>query len=236
MSEKDGGKVMAKSDRYFEIIQLLRQAKRPLLARELAEELEVSRRTIYRDIATLQARQTPILGEPGVGYVMRKGYDLPPINFDVDEAEAVSIGLNMVARTGDTDLWRSARKAARKLNEAAPGTKRLVASSWGIDATPAIDMAMLRLAIRQETKLRLIYQDAAEARTERNVWPIVLIYYVDTAMLVGWCELRHAIRHFRLDRVISSKFLADGFQGEGEVLIAEWEATHKNETVTTRKF
>lgn len=225
---------MAKSDRYFEIIQLLRQAKRPLLARDMAEELEVSRRTIYRDIATLQARQTPIVGEPGVGYVMRKGYDLPPINFDTEEAEAVSIGLNMVARTGDVELWRSARKAARKLNEAAPGTRRLVASSWGIDAAPAIDMAQLRQAIRQETKVSLTYRDVSEAETERNVWPLVLIYYVDTAMLVGWCELRSALRHFRLDRVLNSRFLSDTFQGDGEALIAEWEATQKDDTVWTK--
>ena len=107
----------SKTTRFFEIIQLLRDAKKPLLARDLATVLEVSVRTVYRDIASLQAMQTPILGEPGVGYVMRKGYDLPPINLDVDEAEAIAVGLSLVARTGDPGLWRAAGRASRKLHE-----------------------------------------------------------------------------------------------------------------------
>jgi predicted DNA-binding transcriptional regulator YafY len=227
---------MGKTTRFFEIIQLLRHAKRPLLARELAEELEVSRRTIYRDIATLQSMQTPILGEPGVGYVMRKGYDLPPINFDIDEAEAVAVGLSMVARTGDIGLWRAAKRASRKLSEAAPGTQRLIASSWGVVAAPAVDMSTLRSAIRNERKISLSYEDANGAPTGRVVWPLVLIYYVDTAMLAGWCELRRDLRHFRLDRVVGCEFLKDGFDGLGCALIARWEETQKHATVSTKEL
>jgi len=122
---------MSKSTRFSEVIQLLRSATKPILAREIAAALEVSVRTVYRDIASLQAMQAPILGEPGVGYVMRKGYDLPPINLDVDEAEAIAVGLSLIARTGDAGLWRAAGRAARKLQEAAPGTRKLVTSSWG---------------------------------------------------------------------------------------------------------
>ncbi len=225
---------MGKTTRFFEIIQLLRQAKQPLLARDMAETLEVSTRTIYRDIATLQSMQTPILGEPGVGYVMRKGYDLPPINFDIEEAEAVAIGLSLVARTGDVGLWRAARRAARKLNETAPGTQRLITSSWGVEDTPAIDMTALRAAIRQEQKLRLNYGDAEGRETRRTVWPLVLIYYVDTAILVAWCELREGLRHFRLDRIAKSVFLSDSFAGKGEALITQWETTQKEDTVSTK--
>lgn len=225
---------MAKSDRFFEIIQLLRRAARPVLARELAEELEVSRRTIYRDIATLQARQTPIIGEPGVGYVLHRTYDLPAVNFDTDEAEAVAVGLSLVARTGDPGLWRAARRASRKLSETAPSTRRLVASSWGVETIPAVDMTTMRTAIREERKVRLDYSDAAGTITRRVVWPLVLIYYVDNAMIVGWCELRQDIRHFRLDRVGTCSFLEDDFKGEGEALIARWEATQKHDTVSTR--
>lgn len=227
---------MSKSDRFFEIIQLLRRAKRPLLAREMAEELEVSRRTIYRDIATLQAMQTPILGEAGVGYVMRKGYDLPPINFDIDEADAVAVGLSMVARTGDPGLWRAARRASRKLSETSPGTRRLVASSWGVEATPAIDLSALRQLIRDERKIRLTYEDAREERTARTVWPLVLIYYVDTAILVGWCELRRDLRHFRVDRMVDCTPLEDGFAGLGAALVARWEETRKQDTVSTKEL
>ena len=138
----------SKTTRFFEIIQLLRDAKNPLLARDLAALLEVSVRTVYRDIASLQAMQTPILGEPGIGYVMRKGYDLPPINLDVDEADAVAVGLSLVARTGDPGLWSAAGRASRKLYEAAPGTRKLVTSSWGVEAEPPIDLSRLRAAIR----------------------------------------------------------------------------------------
>ncbi len=227
---------MPKSDRFFEIIQLLRAANGPVLAQELAEQLEVSKRTIYRDIATLQSMQTPIYGEAGVGYVMRKGYDLPPLNLDVDEAEAVSVGLSLIARTGDLQLWRAAGRAARKLHEVAPGTQRLVASSWGIDEIDAVDPGLLRAAIRNEQKVELNYEDASAKSTERIIWPLVLIYYVDNAVIAAWCELRDDIRHFRLDRVQSWKLLDEHFVGRGNELREQWEANQKEDTVTTRNF
>ncbi len=227
---------MSKTTRFFEVIQLLRAAKRPLLARELAEALEVSKRTIYRDIASLQAMQTPILGEPGIGYVMRKGYDLPPLNLDVEEAEAVAVGLSLIARTGDPGLWRAAGRAARKLHHTAPGTRNLVTSSWGIESTPPVDLTTLRRAIRTETKLAIDYADAEGAATRRTIWPLVLIYYVDAVMIVGWCELRRDLRHFRLDRVTAHRFLEDSFAGQGDALIARWEKTQKTETVSTKDF
>ena len=215
---------------------MLRTARRPVLAREMADALEVSVRTIYRDIASLQAMQTPILGEPGVGYVMRKGYDLPPINFDVDEAEAIAVGLGLIARIGDPGLWRAAGRAARKLHETAPGTRRLVTSSWGVESVLPVDLSELRAAIRKETKLNIQYRDADQRETRRTIWPLVLIYYVDTAMIVAWCELRQGVRHFRLDRITHCSFLSDGFKGHGEALIARWEQTQKQDTVSTRQL
>jgi predicted DNA-binding transcriptional regulator YafY len=226
----------SKTTRFFEIIQLLRDAKKPLLARDLATALEVSVRTVYRDIASLQAMQTPILGEPGVGYVMRKGYDLPPINLDVDEAEAVAVGLSLIARTGDPGLWRAAGRASRKLHEAAPGTRKLVTSSWGVETEPPIDLTRLRAAIREETKVAIRYRDAEEHETNRIIWPLVLIYYVDNVIIAAWCELRQSLRHFRIDRIAEGAFLSGSFKGEGDSLIAQWEQTQKNETVSTKDF
>lgn len=225
---------MSKSSRLFEVIQLLRAAKRPLLAQDMADTLEVSKRTIYRDIATLQAMQTPIYGEAGVGYVMRKGYDLPPLNFDVDEAEAIAVGLSLIARTGDIGLWRAASRAARKLNEAAPGTRRLVASSWGAEDVQTIDLAQLRAAIRAEQKLHISYADGNGAMTSRTVWPLVLIYYVDNVMIAAWCELRRDFRHFRLDRVLDWSLPGSDFAGQSSELLNKWEATQKDDTVSTR--
>lgn len=227
---------MSKSTRFFEVIQLLRNAQKPVLARDLAKTLEVSVRTVYRDIASLQAMQTPIVGEPGIGYVMRHGYDLPPVNFDVDEAEAVAVGLNMIARTGDPGLWRAARRASYKLHELVPGTRKLIASSWGAQDVPALDLSELRGAIRHEQKARISYTDAEGAETVRVIWPLVLIYYVDNALVVAWCELRQSLRHFRLDRVSKCNFLKDDFKGEGDALIAHWETTQKHDTVSTKSF
>ncbi|UWR12563.1 helix-turn-helix transcriptional regulator [Sulfitobacter mediterraneus] len=225
---------MSKSTRFFEVIQLLRSATKPILAREIAAALEVSVRTVYRDIASLQAMQTPILGEPGVGYVMRKGYDLPPINLDVDEAEAIAVGLSLIARTGDAGLWRAAGRAARKLQEAAPGTRKLVTSSWGVGNTASVDISQIRLAIRRECKLNIRYRDAEGRETARIVWPLVMIYYVDNAMIVAWCEKRQDLRHFRLDRMAHCAFLSEDFKGQGAALIAQWEQTQKHDTVSTK--
>jgi len=227
---------VSKTTRFFEVIQMLRSARGPVLARTIAEALEVSMRTIYRDIATLQAMQIPILGEPGVGYVMRKGYDLPPINFDVDEAEAIAVGLSLIARTGDSGLWRAAGRAARKLHETAPGTRILVASSCGVENALTVDLSELRAAIRNETKLKIGYRDAVDRESNRIIWPLTLIYYVNGAMIVAWCELRHALRHFSLDRIENCTYLPDNFTGCGDKLFAKWEQTQKHETVSTKDF
>lgn len=224
---------MSKSTRFFEIIQMLRTAKAPILARDIAQTLEVSVRTIYRDIATLQSMQTPIYGEPGIGYVMRKGYDLPPINLDVEEAEAIAVGLSMIARTGDAGLIRAAGRASRKLNAIAPTTRQLIASSWGVSVDQTNVMAMIRVAMRDEHKLILGYRDAEGVESDRVIWPLALIYYSDSAMVVAWCELREGLRHFRLDRMISCTGGAEKFTGKGGALLAEWEVTQKAATVET---
>lgn len=225
---------MPKLSRLFEIIQILRAARAPVLAAELAQALEVSTRTIYRDIAALQAMRTPIHGEAGVGYVMRRGYDLPPVSFDDDEAEAVTVGLSLIARTGDEGLWKAGQRAARKLREATCANSGLIASIWGIPQPSGVDPARLRAAIRREAKLDLAYVDAEARPTRRRVWPLVLIYYSDTAMLVAWCELRGNFRNFRLDRIASASPLAEDFAGKGEALRRKWARDQKAVTVTTR--
>ena len=226
---------MAQTERLFDVIQILRSAKKPVLAAEIAEKLEVSVRTIYRDIAHLQARQVPIQGATGVGYVMRTGYDLPPLSFDEDEAEAIIVGLQMVARTGDQGLWKSAKSAARKLREVAPGIRHLVASSWGSKLN-AIDALPIRRAIRSETKLGLSYTDAASKQTKRTVWPLAIIYYCDNEVLVAWCEMRSAVRHFRLDRIQICTELDERFCGQSSSILSKWEQDHKALVVETEQL
>ena len=224
---------MPKSDRLFEVIQILRAAAAPMKAADIAGILEVSKRTVYRDIATLQAMRTPIYGEAGIGYVMRRGYDLPPINFDVDEAEAITIGLSMIARTGDAQLLKAAKRAARKLSETVPHTETLIASNWGTETSEHIDPYFIRQAIRSETKLQIIYRDAKEVESKRIIWPLILIYYADNTMLVAWCELRNDFRHFRLDRVVDCEAISEQFLGKGSALRKTWQAELKSITVDT---
>src|SRR3979490_853886 len=104
-----------RADRLFDVIQVLRAAKQPVTAAQLAAELEVTVRTIYRDVATLQARRVPIEGAPGLGYVLRKGFDLPPLMFTVDEIEAVTVGARMVQRLRDPELQAAARRVLDKV-------------------------------------------------------------------------------------------------------------------------
>ncbi|MEP0208015.1 MAG: YafY family protein [Paracoccaceae bacterium] len=206
----------------FEIIQLLRSATKPLTAREIAEVVEVTQRTVYRDIASLQAMRVPIEGAAGVGYVMQRGYDLPPINFDIEEAEAISVGLSMISRTGDKGLERAAQRAVRKLSEATEVSKSLFSSSWGSEVPKNVDLSEIRDAIREEVKLRLRYQDVADSQTERTVQPIALIYYAEAIVIVAWCELREDFRHFRADRVLSSDRMSEKFTKTGEELRNQW--------------
>jgi len=167
---------------------------------------------------------------------MRDGYDLPPLSFDQDEADAIFVGLSLVSRTGDKGLWRSARSAARKLREVAPGVRHLIASSWGSDTSNAENGALIRRAIRAERKLHLSYADAANTSTDRTVWPLAMIYYCDNEVLVSWCELRAAVRHFRIDRMVSCTLLDEHFQGLGAAKLSEWEENQKSLVVQTEQL
>lgn len=213
---------MARTDRMFEIIQILRSARGPLRADDIAATLEVSVRTIYRDIAALQAMRTPIEGAAGVGYVMRRGYDLPPVNFDVEEAEAITLGLSMLARTGDTGLQAAAARAARKLADATPPVAALKSSNWGAPP-PGVDLGIIRAAIREGRRLSIGYRSLSDIDSTRIVRPLAVIYYSEVILLAAWCELRGDFRQFRVDRITA---LNVGAEFENAMALRErWEAS-----------
>ncbi|MBB4184957.1 putative DNA-binding transcriptional regulator YafY [Sinorhizobium terangae] len=220
---------MRKASRLFEIIQILRLARKPITAAEIAETLEVTPRSIYRDIAALQAMRVPIEGERGLGYVLRPGFDLPPLMFTIEETEAIVLALALLARTGDEELKAAARRVNQKITGAVPGPLRQAFQSqalhaWGTVAAPppAIDLAMIRRAIRDEQKLALDYRDELGRASERTVRPLALIYYSEHAMMVAWCELRQDIRNFRADRVEHCEPVDAFFRGEGNNLRQLW--------------
>jgi predicted DNA-binding transcriptional regulator YafY len=220
---------MGRSNRLFEVIQLLRRAAKPMTAQHLAERLEVTKRTIYRDIVALQSMRIPIEGEAGIGYMMRRGFDLPPLMFDADEVEAIVVGLALLQRTGDRGLNLAAESVAAKIADVLPAEtgramrrNSLTVSSWGA-ATTGLDMKAVRRAIREERKLRLDYIDGGSRSTLRTVKPIAVVYYVEVTVLAAWCELRDDFRHFRTDRIAACKPLATRFSGEGDGLRSLWE-------------
>ena len=224
---------MSRSTRMFEIIQLLRSANKPLTAQILAEELEVSPRTVYRDVASLQSMRVPIDGEAGVGYVMSKGYDLPPLMFTPEEFEAIAVGMAMLGRTGDRSLLCAAENVVRKISEVLPtdgknsfSDRSVFTSKWHAIPTSGMDLQTLRQSIREEWKLRIKYKDESGKRSKRTILPLAVFYYVDVVVLATWCELRQDFRHFRVDRIVACKSTGESFADTGVALRKQWRVLH----------
>ncbi|HZY55303.1 MAG TPA: YafY family protein, partial [Reyranella sp.] len=180
---------MPRSDRLFDIIQALRSRKKPMTAAALAEELEVTPRTVYRDIATLQARRVPIEGAAGVGYVLRKGFDLPPLMFTIDEVEAIAVGARMLKRVKDPALQQAADSVLAKVSVVVPEGLRAHVADAHVYVSPGMaadaegaDLAEIRAAIRDSRKLFIGYADGQGRRTNRVIWPIAMAYYVDATL------------------------------------------------------
>ena len=229
---------MRKATRLFEIVQILRMALRPVTAARIAEQLEVSQRSVYRDIAALQAMRVPVEGGRGVGYILRPGFTLPPLMFTIEEAEALVLALALLERTNDLELKKAAKRLNAKIAAAVPeplgdALDGEAIHAWGpVAASPAgIDLAVVRKAIRHEQMIRIDYRDEAGRETRRTIRPIALIYYPEVTNIVAWCELRQALRHFRAERVQASSALSEFFPGEGDGLRRAWIAGWKTDRV-----
>lgn len=220
---------MRRADRLFQLIQALRGARRPLTAGALAARYETSTRTIYRDIARLQAQHVPIRGEAGVGYVLDPGFDMPPLMLTVDELDAVVLGAQWVASRGDRELSRAARDLLDKIHGVVPAHLRpaLMSSTvMAAESSPAVedvvDLTRLRQHIRMQRKLRIVYANASGEVGGRLIWPLSIAYFDTVRLVVAWCELREGFRHFRTDRISQVEFLEEGFQCSRERLLAQW--------------
>lgn len=198
---------MRRAERLFEIIQLMRRSGL-IRARELAEALEVSERTVYRDIQAMIAQGVPIEGEAGVGYVLRDGFDLPPLMFNKVELEALILGARIVEGLGDTELSTSARDVIAKIEAVVPREVRaymdnvpLLAPSDQIRAPISFCASDLRAALRERRKVCFEYVDGIGEGSTRTVRPLSLAYFGAVWCLAAWCELREDFRVFRLDRM-----------------------------------
>ena len=233
---------MRRADRLFQIIQILRRGRGPHTADRIAEELETSKRTVYRDIAALLGQRVPIRGEAGVGYVLEDGFDLPPLALTPDEIEAAVLGAQWVAAHGDPVLARAAQDLRAKLMASVPERLRPLLLDPAVGASPysqpiadPLDLAQVRAAIHAGRKLRLRYGDVDGTVTERIVWPIAIGYLDYARMLVAWCELRRDFRHFRADRVLEAAFLEERFPERSAVLRARWRRSLEIEREAARE-
>lgn len=226
---------MRRTERLFQIIQVLRRARGPVTGQALAEELEVSLRTLYRDMAELIAQRVPIRGEAGTGYVLEQGYDMPPLMLTADELEAAVLGAQWVAARGDAALSRGARDLIAKLTVAVPRELQPVIVDAGLRPISSrqrpkdgFDVALVRQAIRGQTKLEIEYADETGAVTRRTIWPILLAYWDDVRLICAWCELRQGFRHFRTDRVCKADPLGR-FPESVSRLRRRWEQERKSD-------
>lgn len=220
---------MRRADRLFQIIQVLRRSARPVTADQLSAELEVSKRTVYRDIGDLIAQRVPIIGEAGFGYVLDRDFDMPPLMLTPDELEAAVLGAQWVAGKGDRVLATAARDLVAKITAAVPERLRpfLENPSIGVPggretAPDGLDLARTRLWIRDGKKISIRYHDEQGSESERTIWPTIIGYADAVRLLAAWCELRQGFRHFRTDRIVAATFLDERCGCRPQELRRQW--------------
>ena len=207
---------MRRADRLFRLVQVLR-ARRFATAKSLAEALEVSERTVYRDVRDLSLSGVPIEGEAGVGYALRRDFDMPPLMFDFEEIEALTAGARMVQAWSSPALARAAQSALDKIAAALPADKRiamdrtrLFAPSFHVDRELGKVLDLMREAIVDQRRLAFAYRDEGGKESLRKVRPLGLYFWGQRWTLAAWCETRADFRNFRLDRTtqvsIGNKF------------------------------
>ncbi|MEO7065549.1 MAG: YafY family protein [Rhodanobacter sp.] len=221
---------MRRADRLFQIIQILRRSRLPVTASQLAVELEVSTRSVYRDIADLIGQRVPIRGEVGIGYILERDFDMPPLMLTPDELEAAVLGAQWVASRGDAVLARAASDLISKITSVVPERLRLFVTepSIGVPTNLAVladglDMSQTRSWIRSGRKIQIHYKDEQSRETERTIWPTIIGYADTVRLLAAWCELRQGFRHFRTDRIVSAEFLHEPYGCRPSKLRARWQ-------------
>lgn len=224
-----------RAERLFEIVQLLRRERYPVSAEYMAAELEVSKRTVYRDVAALVGQRVPITGEPGVGYILERGFDMPPLMLTADELDAAILGANWVASRGEPELAKAALNLITKIEAIVPPAllRHILEPSISIAPVTApterVSAAMLREAVRMGWKIELEYEDDRGAVTRRIVWPILLGYRDHGRIMAAWCELRNGFRYFRTDRMMSAQMLNERIPERRAILRSRWRSAMDEE-------
>jgi predicted DNA-binding transcriptional regulator YafY len=220
---------MSRSERLLNLLQLLRRYRQPLSGAVIAADMGISLRTLYRDIATLQSQGASIDGAPGLGYVLKPGFTLPPLMFSADEVEALALGSRWVVQRGDSRLAAAARDALAKIAAVLPAglrheldTSALIVAPGEPIAAGDAEVAAIREAIRREHKLDIRYRDGAGLDSSRAIWPFALGFFDRARVVVAWCELRESIRHFRTDRIIDMASRGERYPRRRQALLKDW--------------
>ena len=220
---------MSRAQRLLDLIQILRRHRYPVTGATLAAELGISVRSLYRDIVTLQEQGAHIDGEPGLGYVLRAGYMLPPLMFSEEEIEALVLGSRWVAERGDSRLAAAAREALSKIAAVLPNELRDTPDTTALLVGPGtpiaagdLELPLIRKAIRAERKLRITYLDLKNTESSRDIWPFALGFFDHARVVIAWCELRQSFRHFRADRIIVLTMSDQRYPRRRQTLLEEW--------------
>lgn len=227
---------MSRAERLLNLMDEFRRHRRPVSGNDLAHSLGVSIRTLYRDIASLRALGAGIEGEPGVGYVLRSGFHLPPVMFTVEEVDALILGSRWVADRADKPLAQAARNAIARLTAVMPSElgdrveAQYVLVGPGENALrETIDMEAVRRAIHLERKLAIHYSDSEGKKSERVIWPFLISYFDGGRLISAWCELRDGIRHFRTDRISALSETSTRYPRRRHDLIKLWKESESSE-------
>ena len=221
---------MSKSQRLFDLMQILRRHRHPVSGNDLAAEAGVSLRTVYRDIADLQALGAQIEGERGLGYVLQPGFLLPPLMFSEQEIQALALGAQWVSRQTDDEFALAARDALAKIGAVLPPElhHKLNDNAFHVSRRPkqpeAVDLRVVRQAMRDQHKLTIVYRDPKGMKTARVIWPIGVAFFDSRRIIAGWCEMREDFRSFRADRIEKIKLKAVRYPGRRRDLVKQWRA------------
>lgn len=220
---------MSRSQRLLDLIQILRRHRFPVTGTQLAAELNISVRTLYRDIGTLQEQGADIQGEPGLGYILRPGFMLPPLMFSEDEIQALVLGSRWVAKRTDEQLSTAAKNALAKIAAVLPDDLRqslesstlLVGPSDNV-ATEELFLPQIRRAIKGERKIEITYRSLNNEDSCRTIWPFALGYFDHVQVLIAWCESRQSFRHFRTDGISALTLADERYPKRRQRLLKEW--------------
>ncbi|MES0807963.1 YafY family protein [Roseibium sp. SCPC15] len=220
---------MSRSDRLLRLMQVMRRLPSPVTASRLAAEMEISERSIYRDIQSLRSSGAVIDGEAGFGYTLTEDPSLPPMHFEADEVEALALGLHTVSKLGNSEFAYAAQNAMVKLEATLPENMRprlrhATVGSHILRNAPSseVDIPGLREAIWNEQAVQLGYLDLSERFSSRKVWPLSIYFFNAVQALITWCCLREDFRMFRLDRIKSIDFLNESFRPKRVGLLREY--------------